>query len=151
MLGGSATPAGKSKDQGTKTEEVPAVVVFDREGGLTDDDLNAIGKLGAGLNRLGITGATPIVDPFSARARRPLGDVAKLDHGVGPISNDGEAALVVLAINAADHGAIRDGVAEDPRIPRRTRGARACTPTSPARPGSPPTSTRSQAKPARRC
>jgi RND superfamily putative drug exporter len=93
-------------------EEVPAVVVFDRQGGLTDDDLNAIGKIGRGLNELKITGATPIVDPFSASARRPLGDVAKLDRGIGPISNDGEAALVVLALNADDHGAIRSGVAE---------------------------------------
>jgi putative drug exporter of the RND superfamily len=93
-------------------EEVPAVVVFDRKGKLTDDDLNAIGKIGHGLNELKITGATPIVDPFSASARRPLGDVARLDRGIGPISNDGEAALVVLALNADDHGAIRDGVAE---------------------------------------
>ena len=88
------------------------MVVFDRNGGLTDDDLNAIGKIGRGLNELKITGATPIVDPFSASARRPLGDVARLDRGIGPISNDGEAALVVLALNADDHGAIRDGVAE---------------------------------------
>jgi RND superfamily putative drug exporter len=91
-------------------EEVPAVVVFDRPGGLTDDDLNAIGKLGAGLNRLRITGATPIIDPFSARTGRPLGEIARYVKGVGPISRDHEAALVVLAINAADRGAIRSGV-----------------------------------------
>ena len=110
VLGGSAKAGGKGGE--SKHEEVPAVVVFDRQGGLSNDDLNAIGRLGAGLNRLGITGATPIVDPFSAAAREPLGDVAKLDHGVGPISNDGEAALVVLALNAADHGAVRRGVEE---------------------------------------
>jgi RND superfamily putative drug exporter len=91
-------------------EEVPAVVVFDRQGGLTHDDLNAIGKLGAGLNRLKITGATPIIDPFSARTGRPLGEIARYVKGVGPISRDHEAALVVLAINAADRGAIRSGV-----------------------------------------
>jgi putative drug exporter of the RND superfamily len=108
-LDGTSKSSGKS---GGGHEEVPAVIVFDREGGLTNDDLNAIGRLGAGLNRLAITGATLIVDPFSAAARRPLGDVARLDHGVGPISNDKEAALVVLAINAADHGAIRHGVEE---------------------------------------
>jgi RND superfamily putative drug exporter len=96
----------------SKAEEVPAVIVFDREGGLTPDDLNAIGELGRGLDRLGITGATPIVDPFSAEAGRPLGDIADYAHGVGPISKDGKAALLVLALNAADHGAIGDGVNE---------------------------------------
>jgi putative drug exporter of the RND superfamily len=96
---------------GSAREEVPAVIVFDREGGLTAADLNAIGKIGAGLGRLGITGATPIVDPFSARTGRPLGEVARFAQGVGPISRDREAALVVLALNADDRGAIRDGVA----------------------------------------
>jgi putative drug exporter of the RND superfamily len=104
----SSSPA----NGGGGREEVPAVVVFDRQGGLTNDDLNAIGKIGKGLGRLKITGATPIIDPFSATARRPLGDVANLDRGVGPISRDGEAALVVLALNAEDHGAIRSGVTE---------------------------------------
>jgi RND superfamily putative drug exporter len=110
VLDGSGSSSPNTGGEGR--EEVPAVVVFDRQGGLTDDDLNAIGKIGRGLNELKITGATPIVDPFSASARRPLGDVAKLDRGIGPISNDGEAALVVLALNADDHGAIRDGVTE---------------------------------------
>ncbi|HVX34109.1 MAG TPA: MMPL family transporter, partial [Solirubrobacterales bacterium] len=55
-------------------------------------------------------GATPIVDPFSAATGRPLGAIADYAHGIGPISRDGEAALLVLAINAADHGAIRRGV-----------------------------------------
>jgi putative drug exporter of the RND superfamily len=93
-------------------EEVPAVIVFDREGGLTPDDLNAIGKLGRGLGNLGITGATPIIDPFSAESGQALGDVADFAKGVGPISKDGEAALLVLALNAADHGAIRRGVSQ---------------------------------------
>ncbi len=93
-------------------EEVPAVIVFDRKGGLTPADLNAIGALGRGLGRLGITGATPIVDPFSATAGAPLGEVADYARGVGPISKDGEAALLVLALNAADHGAITSGVEE---------------------------------------
>ncbi|OJU86082.1 MAG: hypothetical protein BGO11_04675 [Solirubrobacterales bacterium 70-9] len=109
-LSGARTDTGKPSGGGH--EEVPAVVVFDREGGLTNDDLNAIGRLGRGLNELKITGATPIIDPFTAEAREPLGDIAKLDRGVGPISNDGEAALVVLALNAADHGALRRGVGE---------------------------------------
>jgi RND superfamily putative drug exporter len=101
-----------SGGSGTKTEEVPAVVVFDRPGGLTKADLKAIGDLGTGLNELKIVGATPIVDPFSAADGRPLGQVARYAHGIGPISRDGEAALVVLAINAADRGAIRTGVAK---------------------------------------
>jgi RND superfamily putative drug exporter len=91
-------------------EEVPAVIVFERRGGLTRADLNAIGRIGRGLEELKLTGASPIVDPFSAQARRPLGDVARIAHGIGPISRDGEAALVVLAIDADQRGAIVNGV-----------------------------------------
>jgi RND superfamily putative drug exporter len=91
-------------------EEVPVVVVFERNGGLTGADLNTIGRIGDGLNRLKITGATPIIDPFSANAAAPLGDVARVAKGIGPISRDGEAALVVLAIDAGDRGAILAGV-----------------------------------------
>jgi putative drug exporter of the RND superfamily len=91
-------------------EEVPAVIVFERRGGLTRADLAAIGRIGTGLDRLRLTGATPVIDPFSAEARGPLGSVARIAHGVGPISRDGEAALIVLAINAADRGAIVPGV-----------------------------------------
>ncbi|MEX2105965.1 MAG: MMPL family transporter [Solirubrobacterales bacterium] len=91
-------------------EEVPVVVVFERKGGLTKADLNAIGRIGSGLDKLGITGATPVIDPFDGEDRSELGDVARIAHGIGPISRDGEAALVVLAINAADRGAIVDGV-----------------------------------------
>jgi len=91
-------------------EEVPVVLVFERDGGLTDADLNAIGRIGAGLSELKIVGATPIVDPFSADAKAPLGAVAKVAKGVGPLSRDGEAALVVLALNAAERGAIVEGV-----------------------------------------
>jgi putative drug exporter of the RND superfamily len=91
-------------------EEVPAVIVFERPGGLRPADLNAIGRIGAGIDRLGLTGATPVIDPFSAEARKPLGDVARIANGVGPISRDGEAALVVLALDAADRGAVVSGV-----------------------------------------
>ena len=93
-------------------EEVPLVIVFERQGGLSKADLNAIGRYGDGLRKLRITGATPIIDPFSAEAEQSLGDVARLAHGIGPISRDGEAALVVLALNAADRGAVLDGVDE---------------------------------------
>ncbi|MBA3865080.1 MAG: MMPL family transporter [Solirubrobacterales bacterium] len=91
-------------------EEVPVVLVFNREGGLTETDLAAIGRIGKGLDALRITGATPIIDPFSAGSTESLGGIAKIADGIGPISRDGEAALVVLAINAADRGAIVSGV-----------------------------------------
>jgi RND superfamily putative drug exporter len=91
-------------------EEVPVVIVFQRDGGLSRADLDAIGRIGNGLNKLKIVGATPIVDPFSADAKAPLGEVAKIADGIGPISRDGEAALVVLALDAGERGAILSGV-----------------------------------------
>jgi RND superfamily putative drug exporter len=91
-------------------EEVPVVIVFQRDGGLSKADLDAIGRIGDGLNKLKIVGATPIVDPFSADAKAPLGEVAKIADGIGPISRDGEAALVVLALDAGERGAILSGV-----------------------------------------
>ncbi len=104
--------AGEGQGQGGGAEEIPAVIVFDREGGLTEDDRQAIGRLGVGLNELEVTGATPIIDPFTADSSADLGDVATNLRGVGPISRDGKAALVVLALNAADRGAVKQGVAE---------------------------------------
>jgi len=91
-------------------DDVPVLIVFERNGGLTEDDLNAIGRLGEGLERLGLAGATPVLAPFSGEAKQPLGDVAKIARGVGPISRDGEAALVALAIDSSDRGAVVDGV-----------------------------------------
>ena len=93
-------------------EEVPVVVVFERPGGLTKRDLRAIGRLGDGLDRLALTGATPVLDPFSetSRYRRDLAAVAGVANGVGPISRDGEAALLFLALNADDRGAVVQGV-----------------------------------------
>jgi RND superfamily putative drug exporter len=91
-------------------EDVPVVIVFERHGGLGRKDLDAIGKIGDGLGELGLTGATPIVDPFSGEHRNQLLQVARLAHGVGPISKDGEAALMVLAIDAEDRGAVVSGV-----------------------------------------
>ncbi len=93
-------------------DDVPVIVVFERKGGLTRGDLNAIGRLGEGLDRLGIVGATPVFDPISSRFRRPLGDIATIAHGIGPIAPDGEAALVGVAINSDDRGALVSGVHE---------------------------------------
>ena len=93
-------------------EEVPVVVVFERRGGLTKGDLRAIGRLGDGLDRLALTGATPVIDPFSGapRYRRDLAAVSRVADGVGPLSRDGEAALLFLALDADDRGAVVDGV-----------------------------------------
>jgi RND superfamily putative drug exporter len=90
--------------------DVPVLIVFQRTGGLSAGDLNAIGKLGEGLERLGLSGATPIFAPFSKRTRQPLGALTRLARGVGPISRDGEAALVALAIDTEDRGAVVRGV-----------------------------------------
>ncbi|MDX6601292.1 MAG: putative drug exporter of the superfamily [Solirubrobacterales bacterium] len=93
-------------------DDVPVLVVFERSGGLSAGDLDAIGRLGEGLERLGLSGATPVFAPFSGQAKQPLGDVAKIARGVGPISRDGEAALVALAIDSDERGAVLDGVKE---------------------------------------
>ena len=92
------------------SEDVPVVIVFERPGGLGKEDIAAIGRIGDGLGELGLSGATPIVDPFSGEYRNDLSEVARIANGVGPVSKDGEAALLVLAIDAEDRGAIVSGV-----------------------------------------
>jgi putative drug exporter of the RND superfamily len=91
-------------------EDVPVAIVFERRGGLTGADLDAIGRIGDGLDRLRLTGATPTVDPFSGRYRNALREVARIANGIGPVSRDGEAALLFLAIDAEDRGAIVAGI-----------------------------------------
>ena len=98
------------QDVSAGREDVPVVIVFERPGGLRQDDLAAIGRIGDGLGRLGLAGATPIVDPFSGEHRNALATVARLAKGIGPVSRDGEAALLVLAIDAEDRGAVVSGV-----------------------------------------
>jgi len=100
------------QDASAGREDVPVVIVFERPGGLTRGDLAAIGRVGDGLGRLGLAGATPILDPFSGEHRNGLATVARLAKGVGPVSRDGEAALLVLAIDAEDRGAVVDGVGQ---------------------------------------
>jgi RND superfamily putative drug exporter len=90
--------------------DVPVLIVFERNGGLSTADLNAIGRLAKGLERLGLSGATPVFAPFSKQTRQPLGELTRVARGVGPISRDGEAALVALAIDSEDRGAIVHGV-----------------------------------------
>jgi RND superfamily putative drug exporter len=90
--------------------DVPVLVVFERNGGLSAADLDTIGRLGNGLERLGLKGTSPVFAPFSEQTKQPLGEVARIARGVGPISRDGEAALVALAIDSEDRGAVLDGV-----------------------------------------
>jgi putative drug exporter of the RND superfamily len=94
------------------SEDVPVVIVFERPGGLKDGDLKAIGRDGDGLGELELAGATPVVDPFSGEYRNELTQVARLAKGIGPVSRDGEAALLVLAIDAEDRGAVVKGVGQ---------------------------------------
>ena len=110
-------------------DDVPVLVVFERNGGLSAADLDTIGRLGEGLERLGLSGATPVFAPFSERTRQPLGEVARIARGVGPISRDGDAALVALAIDAGRSRRGRRRRQEDPRLSRRPPYRRACTPT----------------------
>jgi putative drug exporter of the RND superfamily len=98
------------QDASAGREDVPVVIVFERPGGLRPGDLAAIGRVGDGLGRLRLAGTTPIVDPFSGEHRNGLAAVARLAKGIGPVSRDGEAALLVLAIDAEDRGAVVDGV-----------------------------------------
>jgi putative drug exporter of the RND superfamily len=90
--------------------DVPVLVLFERNGGLSTADLNTIGRLGKGLERLGLSGATPVFAPFSGETKQPLGELTRVARGVGPISRDGEAALVALAIDTEDRGAVVHGV-----------------------------------------
>jgi putative drug exporter of the RND superfamily len=93
-------------------DNVPVLIVFERDRPLDKADLTAIARLGQGLDRLRITGATPIFDPISEGTGRPLRRFAGFARGIGPISRNGRAALVALAINADDRGAILAGVKE---------------------------------------
>ncbi len=93
-------------------DNVPVLIVFERDRPLDRSDLRAIGRLGKGLDRLRITGATPVFDPISEGTGRPLRRFAGFARGIGPISRNGKAALVALGIDAADRGAILAGVKE---------------------------------------
>ena len=111
-------------------EEVPAVIVFERDGGLTEADLDAIGRIGDGLNELKITGATPIIDPFSA-------DAASVARRRREDRQRGRADLARRRSGAGRAGDRRrrprrdrqTGVSTDPRLPRRTPRSGASAPT----------------------
>ena len=100
-------------------DDVPALIVFSRDGGLTKQDKRVIGATSAGLEKLGIPGGGTVFDPLSPEAReltRPGSPAAADVHAAigkqGPISKDGEAALVAVEINADVRNAISTGVAD---------------------------------------
>ena len=102
--------------------DVPVMIVFGRHSGLTPADKKAIGKIGSGLQELGIKGATQVFDPYSEKGEeRFFGGVASIARGIGPVSRNGEAALVVLAIDADDRDAIVKGVDKIRRYLRQHR------------------------------
>ena len=110
----STEVANRLEGESSVGAEVPALIVFarDRDGGLTGADKKQIAKIGDGISRLGIAGATEVLDPFSSTFRELAGSGPEgfLVRGVGPVSKDGNAALVGLAINADEREAIQRGV-----------------------------------------
>ncbi len=91
-------------------DDVPVILVFSSDHKLTPKDLDGIGAAGRDLNKIGLTGATEVFDPFSGAVAHDFGEIAKVAKGIGPISRNGKAALVVLAIDSSERGAIVDGV-----------------------------------------
>jgi len=91
-------------------ESIPVLIIFERDGGLTGADKQAIGKIGDGLGKLGIVGASHVLDPFSPSFRELTGGGGAIVRGVGPVSKDGESAIVALTIDAAERNAVQHGV-----------------------------------------
>jgi len=88
----------------TGGNDIPALIVFARAGGLTAQDRTAIGRVAASIDRLGLRGATPAFTPFTERGR------SNFLGGAGLISRDGEAAVVPVGIDANVPGAITPAV-----------------------------------------
>ncbi len=86
-------------------DDIPALVVFERSGGLTSSDRKAIGELGEKLTKLDLVGGSAVLDPLSEAGADDL------PGGLGLLSKDGDAAIVALEINANERNAISDGVA----------------------------------------
>jgi len=101
-----STKATQALGQGgiTGGSDVPALVVFARDGGLTRADRVAIGRVGSAINALGLRATTPAFAPFTERGES---DVL---GGAGLVSRDGEAAVVPVGIDANVPGAITPAV-----------------------------------------
>jgi RND superfamily putative drug exporter len=97
------------------SDDVPAYVVFERDGGLTAADRAAIGRIGAAIDARGLRGATPAVDPFlGSGTANPLGRV-------GLIARDGEAALLPIGFNQGVKGSLTPGVEQVRDVLRANR------------------------------
>lgn len=90
----------------TGGDDIPALVVFERNGGLTKSDERDIGEIGQKLTKLDLVGATAVLDPLSEKGKEDL------PGGLGLISKDGDAAIIGLEIDANDRNAVSDGVAK---------------------------------------
>ena len=85
-------------------DEIPALVVFERAGGLTRADRKAIGRIGRKLTDLHLIGGSAVLDPLTEQGKNLL------PGGAGLLSADGDAAIVALTINADERNAISKGV-----------------------------------------
>ena len=117
---GAVTAAGQSsflpkKSQSTSTvkalgksfsggDDVPALVVFERRGGLTAADRRAIGEIGDQINRLKLRGSTRALDPFLKSSRPSFLGQAGLE------SRNGEAAIIPVGFDAGVRGSVTQGV-----------------------------------------
>jgi len=89
----------------TGGDDIPALIVFERDGGLTKADRKAIAKLGTKLADLHLVGGSAVLDPLTDSGEDLL------PRGAGLVSSDGDAVIVALSINANDRDAISGGVA----------------------------------------
>ena len=101
---------GLLKGSGGIGDSVPVLIVFERSDGFRPADRRAIARIGNGLGKLDIAGSSQVLDPFSRSFRSLAGTGAAIVRGVGPVSRDGDAALVALSINAEERDAIKKGV-----------------------------------------
>lgn len=89
----------------TGGDDIPALIVFERNGGLTRADRKAIARLGEKLTDLDLVGGSAVLDPLTDSGKDLL------PGGAGLVSSDGDAVIVALSIDANDRDAISDGVA----------------------------------------
>ena len=83
-------------------DDVPALLVFERDGPLTPSDRVVIGRLKARIDRLRLGAVSPSFGPFGTRGTENV-------LGVGLVARDRTAAIVALAIDAD----VRNAVTKD--------------------------------------
>lgn len=90
-------------------EPLPFFVVFERDGGLTSADQETVADFVASLPELPIE-VSQVGDTTDGQARTPLVGDYLADQPIAPVpSQDGEAALVVVSLDAAAADALIDG------------------------------------------